>query len=163
PERDRISLIEVLGQCGKADCVPLLVQVLREAKSDGLRTAALSALQPFPEAKITDEVLAMYPKLSPSLRGRAQDLLCSRPASSVELLKAVDEGRIAAKEIPLKQVRRIWQYQDEGLTKLVEKHWGKIGPATAGEKLTRIRSISDTLRNGSGDVANGKMLFQKHC
>ncbi|HEY1858954.1 MAG TPA: hypothetical protein VGG61_01285, partial [Gemmataceae bacterium] len=76
PENDRIGLIDLLGQTGKTDCVAILLSVLEEAKSENLRGAALSALQPFADRKIGDMVLAQYSKLSPALRGRAQGLLC---------------------------------------------------------------------------------------
>jgi putative heme-binding domain-containing protein len=49
------------------------------------------------------------------------------------------------------------------LDKLVEKHWGKVGVETAGEKISRIRSIANILRGGPGDSAKGKELFTKTC
>jgi putative membrane-bound dehydrogenase-like protein len=163
PEGDRLGLIEVLGQGGKAECVPMFLRILREAKTDSLRGAVLSALQPFADPRIPEAVLAHYSKLSPGLRGRAQTLLCSRPASTLALLKAVDAGQISAKDVPLDQVRRIAQHKDDAIRKLVVKHWGKLGPATAGEKVARIRHISAELGKGPGDLAAGKLLFQKHC
>jgi len=46
----------------------------------------------------------------------------------------------------------------------VAKHWGKVAPATAGEKQARIRSLASILRAaGSGNPTAGKPLFQKHC
>ena len=94
---ERVSLIEALGQAGKSDCVSVLLRVLAEAKSDKVREAALAALQPFAGAMVTKAVLDAYPRLSAGLRGRAQTLLCSRPASALALLRAVDAGSIAAK------------------------------------------------------------------
>jgi mono/diheme cytochrome c family protein len=45
----------------------------------------------------------------------------------------------------------------------VEKHWGKIAPATAGEKLTQIRNVLAVLQKGKGDLVRGKALFTQHC
>jgi putative membrane-bound dehydrogenase-like protein len=163
PERDRINLLEVLGQAGKADCVPVLLKVLHEAKSDNLRRVTLSALQPFPDKKITEAVLALYPKSSPELRGRIQSMLCSRPASTLAFLQAVDAGKISPKEVPLDLLRQVALSKDASLNKLIEKHWGKIAPATAGDKLTRIRYLATVLKNGKGDAARGRLLFQQHC
>jgi putative heme-binding domain-containing protein len=125
--------------------------------------AALAALQPFQDKEIPETVLAVYPKLPADLRGKAQALLCSRPASALEFLKAVDAGRVNPKEVPLEQLQRVVQYKDEQIGRLVEKHWGKVGPATEGEKVSRIRSIAHILGMGKGDPANGKVLFQKTC
>jgi putative membrane-bound dehydrogenase-like protein len=162
-ERDRIAVIEVLGQNGKADCVPVLLGVLESAKNDGLRGAALSALQSFPDPAISEKVLALYPKLSAGLRGSAQTLLCSRPASALAFLRAVDAGKVAPKDVPLDQVRRLAQLKDEAAAKLVEKHWGRIAAATSGENQTRIRNLKGVLGKAPGDPVKGKVLFVKHC
>ena len=163
PEADRIALIDLLGQVGKPDCVPMLLHALTDAPSDALRGAVLSALQPFSDPSISNEVLGLYPKLSADLKGRAQSLLCGRAASSLELLKAVDAGRIAPREVPLDQLRRMALLKDDAIDKLIEKHWGKISPATAGEKLTRIRNIGVILSKEPGDRAAGKAVFLKNC
>jgi putative membrane-bound dehydrogenase-like protein len=160
---DRVALLEVLGQAAKRDCIPVLLRVLAEEKSDALRGATLAALQPFPDPAITEAVLASYPKLSAGLRGRAQTLLCSRPASALVLLRAVDAGRINAKEVPLEQLQRMAGYRDQSITKLLEKHWGRVGPLPPGEKIARIRAINHSLNQRPGDLANGKVLFTKHC
>jgi putative membrane-bound dehydrogenase-like protein len=161
-DADRVGLVEVVGQAGRADCVPVLLKLLAEPRP-AVQAAALTALQPFNDPSITDTVLSLYPKLSADLRGRAQTLLCSRPASTLALLKAVDGGKIDPKEIPLDQLRRVRAHRSEELDKLVEKHWGKVGVETAGEKISRIRSIGGILRGGTGDPVKGKELFTKTC
>jgi putative heme-binding domain-containing protein len=54
-------------------------------------------------------------------------------------------------------------YKDERLTKLIEKHWGKVGPLPAGEKVARINAIRHALGQRPGDAVNGKALFTKTC
>jgi putative membrane-bound dehydrogenase-like protein len=162
-EGDRVSLLEVLGQTGRPECVPALLRVLAEGRSDALRGAALAALQPFPDARITDAVLAAYPHLSAGLRGRAQALLAGRPASALALLQAVDAGRIAAAEVPLEQLRRMVGYKDERVQGLIAKHWGRVGPLPPGEKVARINALAHALGQRPGDLVNGKALFTKHC
>jgi putative membrane-bound dehydrogenase-like protein len=160
---DRIALFDLIGQTGKADCVPTLLNALAESKSDSLRAAVLSALQPFTDPQITAEVLSLYPKLSADLKGRAQSLLCGRAASGLELLKAVDASRIGPRDIPLDQLRRLAEFKDARLDSLIAKHWGKITPATTGEKLTQIRNLGATLSRGAGDHVAGKAIFTKNC
>jgi putative membrane-bound dehydrogenase-like protein len=162
-EGERAGLVDLLGQIGTTDCVPVLLRVLGEARGDALRGAVLSALQPFPDVRVTDAVLALYPRLSSALRGRAQTLLCGRPASALRFLGAVDSGRVAVKEVPLEQLQRMAHFKSEPIARLLEKHWGKVGPATPGEKISRIRSINLMLTRGHGDPVNGRLLFQKNC
>jgi putative membrane-bound dehydrogenase-like protein len=164
PEGQRVAPVELLGQIGQADCVPVLLDLLDAAKSDALRGAVLSALQPFADPRIAERVLALYPRLSATLRSRALGLLASRLDSVLALLRAVDAGRIAPRDVPLDQVRRLAQHKDERVRQLLVKHWGQIAPATAGEKIARIRSINLILsRGGRGDAGNGRALFQKNC
>jgi putative membrane-bound dehydrogenase-like protein len=163
PEGDRASLVEVLGQSGRPECVPVLLKALSEGKGDGLRGAALSALQAFPDERIAPAVLAEYPQLSGSLKARAQSLLVSRPAWAREFLKAVDGGRVAPKEVPLETLQRVVGYKDEAMQKLIVKHWGRVGPLPPGEKVARARAINHSLNQKPGDPVNGKALFTKHC
>src|SRR5262249_18094574 len=104
PERERVALLAGLAQIAKPEAVPVLLKLLADPK-EPVRAAALAALQPFPDPAVAEAVLAAYPKLSPTLRGKAQALLAGRPASSLALLKAVDAGRIPAKDVPLETVR----------------------------------------------------------
>ncbi len=163
PEGDRVSLMDVLGQTARPEVVPVLLRVLAEGKTDGLRGAALSALQSFKNENIADAVLDQYPCLSGSLRGKAQTLLCGRAGSALKFLRAVDAGRVSPKDVPLDTLRRVVEYKDERLVKLIEKHWGKVGPLPAGEKIARARAINHSLNQRPGDAANGKALFAKHC
>ena len=163
PDADRIALIDLLGQTDKADCVPTLLKTLAEARSDALRAAVLTALQPFADPRITADVLSQYPKYSTDLKGRTLSLLCSRAVSGLELLKTVDAGRIVPRDVPLDQLRRLAEFKDARLDALIAKHWGKITPATTGEKLTQIRNLGATLSKGLGDRAAGKLIFTKNC
>jgi putative membrane-bound dehydrogenase-like protein len=163
PTTDRVALMAILGQIAKPEGVPVLLPLLDDSEPPEVRRAALAALQPFTDARITETVLARYPRLPADLRGRAQAFLCSRPASALAFLQAVDAGRIPAKEVPLDQLQRITRFKSAPINRLVEKHWGKVSPATAGEKVTRIRYIAHILTTGKGDPANGKRLFTKHC
>jgi putative membrane-bound dehydrogenase-like protein len=163
PPNERVSLLELLGQVGKTECVPVLLQALEGAKSEGVQAAALAALQGFPDSRIAARVLAMYPKLSADLKSKARSLLVSRPASALLLIEAVDAGRIEAKHIPLDQLQQAAAHNDDRLRSLIEKHWGKVGPATQGEKLARVNSILHILNQGKGDPMRGRLLFQKNC
>jgi putative membrane-bound dehydrogenase-like protein len=160
---ERLGLIDLLGQIGKPDCVPVFLKLLRDSTDAKLRAACLTALQRFPEPVIGDTVLELYPKLTGDLRNRAQTLLAGRPASALSLLKLVEAKQLEPKEIPLDQLQRMMLYKDEQITKLIEKHWGKVGAQSSGEKQSRIRSLALIVRRGKGDALKGKELYTKHC
>jgi len=160
---ERIGLIEILGQSGKNESVAPLLRLLRSSSDTKVRVAVLSALQPFADKRVTDAVLTLYPLMAPEVRSRAQTLLFGRPASALEFLKDVDAGRFNAKDVPLDQLQRLMLFKDKDINELIDKRWGKIGPASSGEKKSRMASIANILRNGQGNTANGKVLFTKTC
>ena len=47
--------------------------------------------------------------------------------------------------------------------KVIEKHWGKIGAATAAEKIARIRALNHMMPQARGDAVKGKEIFTKTC
>jgi putative membrane-bound dehydrogenase-like protein len=160
---DRVALLGLLAQVGKPGCVPVLLGVLEQAKTPNVLAAALQALQAFADPAVAVRVLAVYPRLSPELRARARALLASRPGSARLLIDAVGAGKVDPREIPLDQLQQMAAYRDPLLRARIEKRWGRVGPATAGEKLARVNSILHILNQGQGDLANGRLLFQKHC
>ena len=162
-EPDRLSLIELLGQLNKPEFIPVLLDLLKTAKSESLRLSLLSALQAYPDPQIMDVVLAHYPQWSGNVRNRAKSLLLARPDSALKLLQAVDAGKVSPKELSLDQLRPLTAFNREEITKLIEKHWGKVAPPTSGEKMARIRSVLHMMNQGKGDATNGKRLFTKHC
>lgn len=159
----RVGLIETVGQLRRPDCVPHLLPLLQPARREAIRQAALTALQAFPDPAIARTILNLYPSFSRPLRTRAQTLLLSRLESTRPLIEAVDAGRIPAADLPFDQVRKALLFHDERLARLVERHWGRLTPATAGEKRARIASISHMLDLGRGSPVRGKLLFQKTC
>jgi putative membrane-bound dehydrogenase-like protein len=161
----RVAFIEVLGQMDNAKCVPTLLQMLDDSQSTSIRQATLSALQPFQDPAIADMVLARYSQMSAGLRSRAQSLLFSRPGTTRRFLEAVDGGRIALNEVGPDQLRRIALHHDPQVDQLVEKHWGKFSPATAGAKLARIGNLGGVVlgRGGAGDPVSGKLVFDQKC
>jgi putative membrane-bound dehydrogenase-like protein len=162
-ETKSVELVNVLGQSGKAEVVPVLLKLLVDGRTDSLLQAVLAALQPFLNEKIASAVLAEMPRLSGQARARARTLLLGRPATALEFLKMVDSGRIPPKEVPLDQLSALMDFKDEAVSKLIQKHWGKVGAATPGEKRAQIASIRNILSHGKGDALRGKGLFMKTC
>jgi len=161
--QQRAQLIKVLGQLGRNDCISPLLQASGPHERDDVRAAALEALQGFADPAIADRVLALYPTMSAGTRARAQALLLGRPNSARKLVHAVDAGVVSATDLSFEQVRKILLFHDSALTALVEKHWGHLTPATAGEKRARIASVGHMLDLGRGNPARGKELFTKTC
>jgi putative membrane-bound dehydrogenase-like protein len=162
-DAQRMKMFGLLAETGKPEVVAVFQKIFHEGKSDAIRLAALNALQRFPDPKIGEDVLAAFPKLTGGVRQQAQAFLLSRPATALALLQQVDRGVIQVKEISVDQVRPLHEFKNSTISKLIDKHWGKVGPVTPGEKQARISWLNIALSRGTGEKAKGKEIFTKTC
>src|SRR5262249_28237835 len=158
----RIAMLQILGDFGGPSCVPLVLNLVQQRGSEALKIAALSSLQRFDRQDIADALLVHYPKSAGPVRTKVVDVLLSRKHWAAAFLKAVDKGKIAAKEVPVEQLRVIALHRDKRLDDLVRKHWGSIQRGTPEEKLAEMRRLSNDLRAGPGNPVAGRELFKKH-
>ncbi len=143
--------------------VPFL-ELLARAKSDPFRVALLGAVESTNNPKAAATLLDSYKSWSPAVKKRAVAVLLSRPAWALEVFQAIDAGKFPKADVSLDQARAAVGLNDQAVTALVEKHFGKLAPATAGEKQARIAWLNLVIsRKGLGDTARGKALFTKHC
>ena len=169
-ESDRAAFLEILGQVGAPGAADVMLDVLEKSRSPSLRAAALIALQHYPDRRVADALIAMYPGLSADLRPRARSALCSRPTWALALLDAVDSGRVAPVELGFEQLRQIVSLKDVALARRVEQRWGKVELATSAEKENTINQLRLVLkpsgaagRQGTGDPEAGRQVFQQTC
>jgi putative heme-binding domain-containing protein len=161
---DRVAYLEILGQGDQPADMAVFLTVLREGqRTDAERGAAMAALQRSDDPAVATTLLETYARLSPGLKSRARDVLLSRPASALALLRMVDKGMIDKKELQLDQLRGLARFQNAELTRLLERHYGRIAPQTTGEKIARLRSVAAIVSRGKGDPSRGQVLFKQHC
>lgn len=163
PDLNKVNLIQLLGQVRRPASLPVLLDLFRTAKADAVRGAALTAAQGYGDPKVSDELLAVFPTLKGTLRQQALGILLSRPATARAVLQQVEAKKLDPKSIPVEMLRPVLDFKDEKIDQLVTKHFGKIGQATAGEKMARINWLKAELGRGGGEAASGKELFTKHC
>jgi putative heme-binding domain-containing protein len=156
-------MLGVLAEVGRPACIAPVLKLIGGSEPEAVQLAALCVLQRFEEEAITDTLLRLYPRLSPRLRVRTCDVLLSRKRSARAFLQAVDQGRWAAKEITVDQVRPVALYHDRDLDALVRKHWGNVAGGTPEEKLAEMRRLSNDLRAGVGDPTRGHEVFRRVC
>jgi putative membrane-bound dehydrogenase-like protein len=161
--RRRAQFVQIFGEINQPQSVPVLLALVRDARDDALRMGALAALQQYDSPSIGTDVLQAYERLSEDARSVALSLLTSRKAWAVELLAAVDAGRIERAAIPLDLVRRMTIFRDDRLAKLIEKHFGAVEGSTTEEMRQQIDRYAAIIRNGPGDPYQGKKLFTAQC
>jgi len=164
PEAERLKVMNLVKQLRPPTAETMLLSQLTTSKSDALRVGLLNVLEAYPDPKIGETVLAAYPGYSAALKKRAVQLMLSRPAWALGLFKALDAGKFPKTDVTVDQGRIAVGLGDKDVTALVEKQFGKIAAATAGEKQARITWLNVQIpREKGADAARGKVLFTKHC
>ena len=166
-ESERVALAEILGQCGVNAALPVLLRLLAEKPK--LQLAVVGALQNFDEPGLSTALLKSYPQLANEARTRTRTVLASRPAWAMEMMRAVEDNKIAAKEISPVLLRQMLRHNDAVLTAAIEKRWGKLQAQTSTEKVSTVNRLklvlnpSGTTLRFKGDAVEGKKLFTALC
>ena len=164
PEKTRLEMLAILQELGESnECLDTVLKLVDKSESDAIQRAALNLLSRFSDEGITARLLAQYPMMNADLRSQTRDVLLGRADSAFVFLKEIDAGTYPLTEVSPDQLRRVALHNDARLNELVRKHWGNIRAGTPEEKLAEIRRISNDLRAGSGNLAQGKLLFEKQC
>jgi putative membrane-bound dehydrogenase-like protein len=159
----RLQYIQIFGEVRQPRSVPVLLTLLQSTSDDGLRTAALAALEKYDAPEIAAAVLAGYSQWTDDVRSVAQSLLASRKAWTLALLQAIDTGTMDASTIPLEVARKLTVHRDPRIGELVSKHFGSIEGATTAQMQEQIARLAGTIRGASGSPYTGKKLFAAHC
>jgi putative heme-binding domain-containing protein len=133
------------------------------ASDDGLKMAALSAVSAYQNPEIAAAVLAEYSKFSEDVRAVAQTILVSRKVWALELLAAIDAGRIDSHSIPLDVARQLTVHRDERIAAAVKRLWGQLDGATTAQMREQIDRFEGLVRTGHGSPYAGKKLFVATC
>ncbi len=164
PDAERLKAIDLLRQVRDPKAKDLFLIQFASEKSDALRNALLAGLEAFDDPTLGEKILTGYPTYSPAVKKRAVQMLLARPTWAVALLQQFEKGTFPKADFTIDQAKVAVLLNDKAVTAIVEKHFGKLAPATAGEKQARITWLSVQLnREKPGNVANGKVLFTKHC
>ncbi len=164
PEAERLKWVAVASRANDPAFPGLCIDLLPKAKTDAFRLGLLAGLEAGSHPQAAGVLFHLYPSSSPAVKKRAVAVLLSRPAWARELFEAIDAGKFPKADVSLDQARAAVGLNDPAVTALVEKHFGKLAPATPGEKQARIAWLNLVMsREGPGDPAKGKALFAKHC
>jgi putative heme-binding domain-containing protein len=162
-QAERLQYVQTFGEVNEPKSVPVLLQLLRQAKDEELQMAALTSLQRYSDESIASDVLKLYQSLKPDVRSVAETLLAGRKAWAKQFLEAVDAGRIGRNDIPLDVVRKMTIHNDDRIGELVKKHWSDIEGASSSEMQRQIAELTEWLQAGSGEPSKGKQLYNQSC
>lgn len=159
----RVDLLDLLVDLGRPDCTEIVMNHLGLRYAVDVRLRALDVLAQFETDGIREHLLDSYPRIASGEQQRVRAILLSRHSSALALLRGVDEGRVAAEDFALAELRQLHLYDDELLNELVRKHWGNIKAGSTEEKLAVMRRYRNDLNAGEGNAERGQLLFIEQC
>ncbi|QDU21544.1 PVC-type heme-binding CxxCH protein [Urbifossiella limnaea] len=164
PEAARLKAVALAGQVKPDGALAAFRDQLGKVKSDALRVGFLGGLETFDDAALAPVVLDAYAGWSPKVKQRGVQLLLSRPTWGKELFRRVEAGTFPKADLTVEHAKAAVGLNDAALTALVEKQFGKLQAATAGEKQARISWLNVAVgREKGADAGRGKALYTKHC
>jgi putative membrane-bound dehydrogenase-like protein len=159
---DRRQALEILVRGQDKKATEALHQALEQPE---LRRETIRALSALGNAKTGGILVSMYRDLDPESRQDVVNTLVSRPESALQLLDAIDDGKIARTDLHAYQVRQLTGFNNAELTDRIRESWGEIRstPADRLEKIAAYKKLLTGPRMASASASHGRMIFQKTC
>jgi len=156
PVVERVAAIRLLVLPEQIETVASL---LGPQQPPELQQAALRQFRRLPAEAAAEILLDRYRGLSPVLRTEALDLILSRPASTLSLLTALEEQRLAIGDLDAASRQRLL----ENANRPVAERAGRLISRTPGPSRARIVSEYLPAARDAGDLQHGHQLFVKLC
>ena len=145
---------------------PAMIPVLQETVADAvLREQSLKALSAFDDARTPGAILAAYGSFDVPAKRVAVNTLAGRLTYARELMKAVQQNKIARSDLTANAVRQLRNFNDKELDAWVLANWG-VARTTPDEKLKEIERWKGILTDAAlkkADPSAGRALFVKTC
>ena len=158
----REQAIAALAQARDIDSVPILVNLINDR---GVADAAIVALMSFDHPETAKELLSRLNGLRDGNRGLAIDTMASRESYALDLIGAIEDGRVDARELTASQVRQLMALGNDHIKTVLESKWG-IVQETPEARLASIAKWKQELTPENlahADRSNGAALFAKSC
>ena len=163
-DSERVKAADLLRQVRDPKAQELFLSELAIGKSDAVRIGLLAGLEAFDDPSIGQTIILNYSGYTPAVKKRAIQLLVSRPSWALTVFQAIEAGKFPKTDLTIDHARTAVGLGDKEVTGIVEKQFGKLAPATSGEKQARIAWLNVALSREKGaDATRGKVLFTKHC
>lgn len=161
---DRVRALDLLRVTNDPELGKICRTGIITQQSEPVLNAMLAGLSASNDPQAVELILGSFKSWSKSVKRSAVAVLLSRAPWATELLSRVQSRAFPLTDLTLEDARTATALNDPAVNALVEKIWGKITPATPGEKLARINWLNTSIsRLGKPDLANGKALFTQHC
>lgn len=145
-----------------AELVPVLFGLLGDRQ---LRGPALRGLATFADPATPEQILKHFTTYSESEKADAIQTLASRPAYARVLLAAIENNKVARRDLNAFTVRQMVSLKDSQVNELLNRVWGTIRPASQ-ERAALTEKYKKLLTPEYLKQANrsqGRAVYAKNC
>jgi len=130
-----------------------------------LRTEALRAAAAIDDDSIPDSILDVYSSLNQQEQFDARATLASRAKWATTMLAAVQNQRIAKKDLSADLIRQMRNLNDEAVTKSLESVWGVVRESDADRKalMAKLSAMLHSPPQHAVEIELGRSVFMKTC
>jgi putative membrane-bound dehydrogenase-like protein len=159
---ERLLLVRAFGEVREPNAVPALLAIASSSAPNALRKAALSALSSYDDENIGVKTVELLPGLPGDVQTASFTLLASRVTWSVQLLNAIQGGKVKRASVPDDVATRLRASKDKQVSELAARLLPAPQPVAA-EFQKRIDEISAILKRGPGDPYAGEASYMQRC
>jgi len=168
PEADndtRAKYLQTLAEVKHPEAMPVLLKLISNSKEQALHSVTLAALQQFDAPEIGAAVVRHFEQFTAASRTAALSLLACRASWSLQLLEAVEAGKIDRSAVDPDTLARIKTHknQNQQIASLLKKHWANERVPTTAEMQKEIQHYAHSILAGTGDPYEGRNLFRASC
>jgi len=158
PVAARVAAIRLLGHAPFAEQQDTFAGLLTPRQPSEVQLACIHALQRGGAPQAVEMLLSQWHGLGPATQAAAVDLCLSRGPSTLNLLGAMDAGRVPAAVVTLEQRERLLRSKDAQVLALSTKLFG----ALATNRKEILEKYLPALE-AKVDPERGKLVFRKLC
>lgn len=163
PQTDRLNFVRVFGEVRHADALPRLLEIARSSEPAPLRKAALISLMAYEQPDIGPAAVALLSTSAGEVRTAVLALLASRSAWSLDLLRAVKSGAVAANTVPRDIVDRMRDHESAEVRSLLRELYPDKPAAGVTDFIAKIADVEARLKSGTGNPYEGEPIFMEKC
>ncbi|MEI7650493.1 MAG: PVC-type heme-binding CxxCH protein [Verrucomicrobiota bacterium] len=160
---ERLNYVRVFGEVRQAEALDVLLELADSSEPVALRKAALISLMSYEKPLVGPRTVALLAKSAGEVRLAALALLASRSDWSLELLKAIKAGEVAANTVPRDMVDRMRGHEPKQVQALLAELYPKQTVAGVTDFIGKIADVEAKLKAGTGNPYEGEPIFMEKC
>jgi uncharacterized protein len=152
----------VVLEPGSESVVTALLDQVTPQSTPELSAGVVSALASSKVNGLVDKLLERAQSLPPEFLRNSIRMMLSRPETTVVLIDAIGAGKLSINDLQLDQRQLLRDHPD---AKIREKALAMMKSSGGIPNADRQKLVESwmAITEESGDAANGKVLYQKHC